>query len=298
MASSSGNYGTGVTSGLLALPTRDTTDTTKITGKTVTYGSGVQSLLGSSYNDIVAANTSLDGTDITGLDKVSPTALADYGVAAEDKGIATAQGIMQAGDLKEATAYDNASAIANANARLATISGQIQQSQEGIKVTKELGSQASDVSGSGFSNTGSAVYLMRASKYQGALANQLYGTDAAIKSGGYLSQAAASQAQADAANTAADYAGQLATNATTAAGYAKDQGNLAQALSLNTAAGTTTTTTKAADTGGGLAAVYNSDGTKAKAGSTDNSAFAGDTTLYKADIANQATNPDPSSVTS
>jgi len=287
----------------LVSPTRTDTrpaakDTTTISATDApTYGAGVKSLLGSSYDKINTAGTSLNGTDITGLDKVSPTALSDYAAADEATGISRAQGIMQAGDLKEATAYDNAAAVANANARLATISGQIQQSQEAIKVAKEIGGQQADISGAGFANSGSAVYLMRASKAQGALANQLYGTDAAIKSGGYLEQAAASTAQADAANTAADYAGQLVTNATTAAANDTTQGNLAQALSLNTASGKLNTKTTGTDTTtstGTSFQVYNSDGTKAKAGSTDNSAFAGDTALYKADLAAQAS-PAPSS---
>ncbi len=268
-----------------------TTATTTIgTGATApVYGQGVKDLLGSSYSKINAANTSLEGTDITGLDTVSPTALSDYATADEDTGIAKAQGIMQTGDLKEATAYNNAASIANANARLATIGGQIQQSQENIKITKELGGQQADISGAGFGNSGSAVYLMRASKYQGALANQLYGTNASLTAGGYASQGAASEAQADAADTAAGYAGQLADNALTAADNATKQGNLAQALSLNTAAGknstTTTGTTTETSTATGFQ-VYNSDGTKAKAGSTDNSAFSADAGLVKSDLAN------------
>jgi hypothetical protein len=200
------------------------------------YGSGVTDLLGASTVAQLQNINGIDPKSLTGLDQVSPTALQDYGLAAQDRGVAAAQGIMQTGDYAEATSYGNAASIANANARLATVSGQIQQSQEGIKIYKEISGQQADVAGAGFGNSGSAIYLMRASAAQGALANQLIGTNAELASGGYSSQAAASQAQADAANATAAEAGQLAQNANDAATNATAQGNLAQALSLNTAA--------------------------------------------------------------
>lgn len=108
------------------------------------------------------------------------------------------------GSSDAASAYGTASNIATKNAALTEISGQIQQQQEGIAITKALGGEQASTSGAGFNNSGGTpTDLLRASVQQGALSKQLISNQTQITALGYEQQAAAYKGQEKAANTAA-----------------------------------------------------------------------------------------------
>lgn len=108
-----------------------------------------------------------------------------------------------AGTTAEAGEYGQAAAGATNNAQIATLSGQLQQYQNTRTLMNTLGTQAADVSGAGFQNSGTALNLARSSLQQGVLQNQVIGMNAELESGGYLEQASASQAEQQGALTAA-----------------------------------------------------------------------------------------------
>lgn len=106
-----------------------------------------------------------------------------------------------AGALAEASAYGEASSIASSNALLTLRSGQIQEQQEGIAITKALGGEKASTAGAGFVNgSGSATDLLRSSTQQGALSKQLLSNQTEITAQGYEQQAAAYKGQEKAAN--------------------------------------------------------------------------------------------------
>lgn len=136
------------------------------------------------------------------------TAITDFGSAAADL-------LMAEGSREAAKAYGQASAIATSNSNLTLRSGQIQEEQESRAITQALGSENADVASAGFKNSGSALYLMKSSLQQGALAKQLISNQTEITAQGYQQQAAAYtgqeksaefQAQADDASAAASAA--------------------------------------------------------------------------------------------
>lgn len=111
----------------------------------------------------------------------------------------------------EANAYSSAYGIAEANAGLEAASTQVTQLQEQRDVIKTIGSQRADVAAAGFKEAGSNLALLRNSVQQGALTQQLTGLEGAVQEGGYLAEAAASNAEFLAANTAATAATDLST---------------------------------------------------------------------------------------
>jgi hypothetical protein len=94
----------------------------------------------------------------------------------------TAEGLrtQAAGNIAEATEYNEAAGLAEENEAFTAQSARIQQRQE----TETLGGQRAAVAGAGFSEGGSAFYLMQDSANQGALANGVIGAQAAITKAG------------------------------------------------------------------------------------------------------------------
>lgn len=124
----------------------------------------------------------------------------------EDTGLAKAADLKSQGDLGEATAYGNAADVAENNATLAGIAGEIKEYQTTRDVYKTVGSQRAAIAASGFGDSGTSLALARSSFQQGYLDNQLTRTQTLSKQGGYLEEAAAAKAEAAAATTASDAA--------------------------------------------------------------------------------------------
>jgi hypothetical protein len=127
---------------------------------------------------------------------------------------ATAASDLATGDLGEAATYGSAEDIAAANARLATISGQVEQEQEQVQLGQTIGAQKAAVAGGGFAESGSALDLLRSSTQQGLLQQQITGTQAALQSGGYAEQAQAYAGEASAATAAGNSQSALAAGYT------------------------------------------------------------------------------------
>lgn len=102
-------------------------------------------------------------------------------------------------------AYGTAAQIANSNAALTLRSGQIQEQQQDIALTKAIGGEKATTSGAGFNNSGgTATDLLRSSAQQGALSKQLIANQTEITAQGYTQQAAAYTGQQQAAQQEAN----------------------------------------------------------------------------------------------
>jgi hypothetical protein len=106
---------------------------------------------------------------------------------------AEALGLKAEGDLAEASNYDIAAQLAQANAAYADQSTRIQVAQEARQVAGTIGSQRASVAASGFSSGGSAGDLMRDSAAQGALARGVLEQQGVITEAGYNEQAQSCQ---------------------------------------------------------------------------------------------------------
>lgn len=108
------------------------------------------------------------------------------------------------GSSDAASAYGEAAKIATSNEALTLRSGEIQEQQEAINITKTIGGEKAATSGAGFSNSGgTATDLLRSSAQQGALSKQLIANQTQITAQGYAQQAAAYEGQQQAAKTQA-----------------------------------------------------------------------------------------------
>lgn len=119
-------------------------------------------------------------------------AIGDFGAAAGDL-------IASGGSFASADAYGEASKIASGNAALTLRSGEIQQQQENIAITKAIGGEQASTAGAGFTTGGNATDLLRASVTQGALTKQLVSNQTQITAQGYEQQASAYTGQQKAA---------------------------------------------------------------------------------------------------
>lgn len=104
-----------------------------------------------------------------------------------------------ASGFKRAAAYqDKAALFAEQEAALSARSTFIQQTQLDRQIYKTLGGQIADIAGAGFTDSGSALYLMRDSAQQAALSKQLLQTQGQITESGYHAAASGYRAEADA----------------------------------------------------------------------------------------------------
>jgi hypothetical protein len=94
-----------------------------------------------------------------------------------------------AGDTAEASNYDLAAGLANANAAYTDQSTRLQVAQTQRQITQTLGSQRAGVAGAGFSAGGSAGDLLRDSASQGALAKGALEQQGVITEAGFKEQA-------------------------------------------------------------------------------------------------------------
>ena len=93
------------------------------------------------------------------------------------------------GGIAEAENYDLAAELARKNEAYSMASTRIQRYQNDRQVAQALGQQRAGVAAAGFSDSGSAMDLMRDSASQGALASGVLGMQGAITAEGYEEQA-------------------------------------------------------------------------------------------------------------
>jgi hypothetical protein len=103
----------------------------------------------------------------------------------------------------EASGFFEASRLAKQNIGLEDVATKIQQTQAEREALKVIGGQISDVAGSGFAESGTALDLLRSSSSQAALQHQLIGEQGSIQENAYQEQADAYQAEGEQAQAAA-----------------------------------------------------------------------------------------------
>lgn len=104
------------------------------------------------------------------------------------------------GATAEANSYTTAAQLAEQNASLSATSTRIQSTQTARQILQTEGTQVADVAGAGFTESGSALDLLRSSASQGALQQSLTNIQGAINENAYAAQAGAYKGAAAAAN--------------------------------------------------------------------------------------------------
>jgi hypothetical protein len=152
--------------------------------------------------------------------QLAATLYGEIGAQVGEQGQAAALDIEAGGMDAEAQQYGISAGIAEGNAQLALVGGDIQKYQAMRQAQKVIGTQQATGAASGFADAGSAVDVATSSMRQGLLQTQLIGTNADLQAGGYLEQASSARAEAGTATTAAGYERALAASATNQAGVA------------------------------------------------------------------------------
>jgi hypothetical protein len=145
---------------------------------------------------------------------LSQSAFTSLGGAASDLFAASGHKAKAAGDLIEAKNYDLASSLATQNEKFTETSTAIKEAQQQRELTNTLGGQQADVAGAGFSESGSALDLLRDSASQGALTHAVLGEQGLITEAGYQEQAQSYTNMSTAAHMAADAENTAATGST------------------------------------------------------------------------------------
>ena len=104
--------------------------------------------------------------------------------------------------LFRSNSFSSAATLATQNAQLTAASTRIQETQTARQLFQTEGTQLADVAGAGFTESGSALDLLKSSMSQGALAKSLVNIQGAIQENSYAAQAGAYQGEAAAANEA------------------------------------------------------------------------------------------------
>lgn len=106
------------------------------------------------------------------------------------------------GDFAEANAYSKASKIAASNAAIEVRTTALNEEMASRKIYQTIGSEKAGTAAAGFSNSGTALDLLRSSTEQGALTKQIIANQGQITAQGYLQESAAYKGMEKAANNA------------------------------------------------------------------------------------------------
>lgn len=120
------------------------------------------------------------------------------------------------GNLAEAGLYDESARLSRLNEEFTRQSTEIQQVQTERNIMQTIGKQQSDVAGSGFAASGTALDLLRSSAQQGALTHQLLGQQGLITEAGQEQQAHSYDVMAGVARDTASTLDNQADNTETA----------------------------------------------------------------------------------
>ena len=129
-----------------------------------------------------------------------------FGGAAKDIFAGVAFGYQAEGKRLEAGNYDQAAAFSDQNAMFTRNSTKVKQYQADRALEKSVGGAEADIAGAGFTESGSALDILRESMSQGAMQRALLGQQGAIQEAGYLEQARSYRAMADSSRLAAEAA--------------------------------------------------------------------------------------------
>ena len=149
--------------------------------------------------------------------------LGGQGQVAADTAAATGQQYAAQGAQVEQDAYTKAAAIAQQNAQLQGVAGQIEEAQTQREVAATIGAERAGVASAGFGKSGTALDLLASSTRQGILAGQMIRTQTQLDQGAQLEELNAAQMEAQAAGIKGQAATALGAAYTTAAGTAQTQ---------------------------------------------------------------------------
>jgi hypothetical protein len=137
------------------------------------------------------------------------------GVSDIFKGFATADSLRlkAKGDIVEAGNYDLASTLAKQNEKFTEQSTAVKQLMAQRQEYLGIGQERTEIAGAGFTESGSALDLLRSSASQGAMQKQLIGQQGLITEAGYTEQATAYTNLASYAREAADKENSMAGTA-------------------------------------------------------------------------------------
>lgn len=128
--------------------------------------------------------------------------MSDLGDLVTNVGSAVGDLFGAQGHAAEANSFNSAATLATQNAQLTAASTRIQETQTARQLFQTEGAQQTDVAGAGFTESGSALDLLRSTASQGALAKSLVNIQGAISENSYAAQAGAYEGEAAAANEA------------------------------------------------------------------------------------------------
>jgi hypothetical protein len=140
------------------------------------------------------------------------------GGAVDDLFAAKAYRFKAEGNRIEQQGYLQAAEFADKNVKYTDMSTGIKEVQAMREISKTMGGQEADIAAAGFSESGSALDIMRESAAQGALTQAVIGEQGEITKEGYRQQAQSFRLQAEAAGVAYDAARTAATGAEISAG--------------------------------------------------------------------------------
>lgn len=129
------------------------------------------------------------------------------------------------GDIVAGENYDLASNLATRNSDYTKISTNIKQMQADRQIYMGMGATTADVAGAGFTQSGSALDLLRSSAQQGALTKQVIGSQGLITEAGYDEQATAYGKLAESSRYAAKVENEMATETDSIANKQDDLAN-------------------------------------------------------------------------
>lgn len=154
--------------------------------------------------------------------------MSGFGQAVNDIGGAIGDLFGSKGAAAEANTFQGAATLASQNAQLAAASTRIQEAQTVRSIEQSMGTTQADVAGAGFTESGSALDIMRASAQQGALAKALVNIQGAISENAYAAQSGVYAGEAKAANEQSR-AGLVSAIASVGGALINGVGNLASA---------------------------------------------------------------------
>lgn len=168
------------------------------------------------------------------------------------------------GNSAQATDFQGAATLAEQNAQLSAASTRIQEAQTSRTVAQSLGTTQADIAGAGFTNSGSALDILKSSAQQGALAKSLVNIQGAINENSYAAQAGAYTGEAKAAQEAST-AGTVGAIASIGGALISGAGTLASAgktvvQGYNTISNLFSSTPTASTAGGSLEGPFQATG--------------------------------------
>lgn len=128
--------------------------------------------------------------------------MSDLGNLVSDLGGAVSSLFNASGNAAQAKDFQGAATLATQNAQLSAASTRIQETQTARTVAQSLGTTQADVSGAGFTMSGSALDILKSSAEQGSLAKSLVNIQGAMNENSYAAQAGAYSGEAKAAKEA------------------------------------------------------------------------------------------------